>query len=65
MVIKTKKDYERPVEKMISSLGLEKTSVSEKITRVRGATPQKEYRIPILEALLEMGGKGTQKEVAL
>jgi hypothetical protein len=31
--------------------------------RVRGATPQKEYRIPILEALLEKEGKATQDEV--
>jgi len=34
-----------------------------KITRVRGAIPQKEYRIPILEALLEKGGKASQGEV--
>jgi hypothetical protein len=34
-----------------------------KITRVRGAISEKEYRVPILEALLEMGGKGTVKEI--
>lgn len=34
-----------------------------KITRIRGAIPQKEYRRPILETLLEMGGKATDKEV--
>ena len=62
MVIKVEKDYEHPIEEMITSLGLEKKSVP-KITKVRGAIPQKEYRIPILEALFEMGGKGTQKEV--
>jgi hypothetical protein len=34
-----------------------------KITRTRGAFPQKEYRLPILEGLLENGGQATQKEV--
>jgi len=34
-----------------------------KITRTRGAIPQKEYRLPILETLLEKGGKTTQSEV--
>lgn len=34
-----------------------------KITRVRGAIPQKEYRLPILEAIIEKGGKATQQEV--
>lgn len=34
-----------------------------RITRVRGAIPQKEYRIPILEALVEKEGKAEQKEV--
>jgi len=34
-----------------------------KITRTRGAIPQKEYRLLILETLLEKGGKTTQSEV--
>lgn len=33
-----------------------------KTTRVRGAIPQKEYFLPILEALTEKGGSATQKE---
>lgn len=60
--MKTEGDYERPVKEMISSLGLENTSIS-KIKRVRGAIPQKEYRLPILEALLEKSGRATQREV--
>ena len=55
---KTEWDYERPIKEMISSLGLENKSVP-KITRVRGAIPQKEYRLPILGTLLEKGGKAT------
>jgi len=62
MVTKTEEDYTRPVEKMASSLGMEE-ALKPKITRVRGATPRKEYQIPILEALLEMEGKGTPGEV--
>lgn len=34
-----------------------------KRTRTRGAIPQKEYRLPILEALLENKGKASQAEV--
>jgi predicted CopG family antitoxin len=34
-----------------------------RITRVRGAIPQKEYCIPILEALVEKEDKAEQKEV--
>lgn len=34
-----------------------------KITRTRGATPRKKYFVPILEALLEKGGKATEIEV--
>jgi len=34
-----------------------------KSKRTHGAIPQKEYRLPILKALLEKGGKATQKEV--
>jgi hypothetical protein len=34
-----------------------------RITRVRGAKPQREYCIPILEALVEKGGQARQKEV--
>jgi len=34
-----------------------------KIRRIRGAIPLKEYRIPILKALLEKGGKATQGEI--
>ncbi len=34
-----------------------------KITRTRGAIPQKEYTIPILEALIEKGGKGSRREI--
>lgn len=59
---KTEDKYERPIEEMISSLGLESKMKSENI-RVHGATPEKEYRIPILDALVEMGGKGKAKEV--
>ena len=61
-LIREDKDYERPVKEMMSSLGLKDPSISN-ITRVRGAIPQKEYRIPILEALLEKGGKASQREV--
>jgi hypothetical protein len=34
-----------------------------KTTRIFGAIPQKEYLMPILEALLEKGGKATEREV--
>jgi len=34
-----------------------------KITRIRGAIPQKEYCIPILETLLEKGGKASVRDV--
>ena len=34
-----------------------------RITRVRGAKPQSEYCIPILEVLVEKGGKAKQREV--
>jgi len=39
------------------------TKKGTKITRTPGATPQKEYWVPILQALLEKGGKAKQKEV--
>jgi hypothetical protein len=60
--VKGQRDYERPVEEMISCLGLEKRGPP-KIARVRGATPMAEYALPILQALVERGGKATREEV--
>jgi len=59
----TEGDYERPVEEMISCLDLKKVSIS-KTARVHDAIPQRDYRLPILEALLEKGGKATRREVS-
>lgn len=60
--LKREEDYEQPIEEMISFLGIKDKSTI-KIKRVRDAIPQKEYRIPILQTLLEKDGKATQKEV--
>ena len=59
----TEGDYERPVEEMISCLDLKKVSIS-KTARVHDAIPQRDYRLPILEALLEKGGRATRREVS-
>ncbi|MGC8903491.1 MAG: winged helix-turn-helix domain-containing protein [Fervidobacterium sp.] len=61
-VIKKAEDYDRPIKEMIRTLDIKGASET-RINRVRGATPQKEYRLSILQALLEKGGKATQKEV--
>lgn len=55
-------DYEQPIKEMMKTLDI-KSVPKTRITRVRGAILQKEYRLPILEALLEKGGKATQSEV--
>lgn len=51
-------------EEIPEKVGVEKPwTRGTKITRTRGAIPQKEYRLPILEALSEKGGRATQREV--
>ncbi|MGB9794901.1 MAG: winged helix-turn-helix domain-containing protein [Thermodesulfovibrio sp.] len=60
--IKKVEDYNSPIKEMIKTLNIKGASET-RINRVHGAIPMKEYRLPILEALIEKGGKATQREV--
>jgi hypothetical protein len=46
-----------------SLFGPSKNIEKSKWHHTRGAIPSKEYRLPILEALIELGGRATRKEV--
>ncbi|MEM7821860.1 MAG: winged helix-turn-helix domain-containing protein [Candidatus Aenigmatarchaeota archaeon] len=61
-LVRKEKSYEQSITEMMSSLGMREEPIP-KATRVYGGIPAKEYRILILEALLEKGGKATVQEV--
>ncbi len=63
-LIREEKDYGRDLKEMMASLGLEE-NLSDKYKKIRRGekTSQREYRIPILEALVELGGRALSSKV--
>ncbi|HRR96692.1 MAG TPA: winged helix-turn-helix domain-containing protein [Candidatus Ratteibacteria bacterium] len=58
-------DYETPVKEMMLSMGMEEKSFKGKYTRIpRGEkTPNSVFRIPILNALIQLGGRGRAGDI--
>jgi len=58
------KDYETPVKEMMLSMGMEEKSFKGKSRIPRGEkTPESAFRIPILDALIQLGGRGRVRDI--